>query len=278
MSGVLYINCFKNSETYFNALTKAHEFQQLTESNKPGYSFRKGILLSEVTGGTEGIEFNLMRSPTNFVGPTEGFVDIDREIIQTVNNIANTHFSNIVPFNHVLAQVYHNSVVHGKQKKARIGKHSDKTTDIHEKGLIAFITFYDRPVTNPNAMCKLRFKSKKDSLDDFEILLEPGSVLIIDLEINRDYTHEISPSWLNVEDSPTRLGYVLRASKTKAVYRDHKVYIKDESGNLIPLRVPNDQDRKEIKEYYLQENKTNDKINYNLDYSLNEGDYLKPLC
>jgi hypothetical protein len=45
------------------------------------------------------------------------------------------------------------------------------------------------------------------------------------LEMNRLYTHEISPSHLPMDLIPLRLGYVIRCSKTKAIYKDNKTYI-----------------------------------------------------
>jgi len=55
--------------------------------------------------------------------------------------------------------------------------------------------------------------------------LYPNSVFIMSLEMNRLYTHEISPSHLPMDLIPLRLGYVIRCSKTKAIYKDNKTYI-----------------------------------------------------
>ncbi len=53
----------------------------------------------------------------------------------------------------MLAQTYHNSTTEdGKQKKARISRHSDKTKDMPSNSVMAFCTFYD-------------FKSLFDSVD-----------------------------------------------------------------------------------------------------------------
>ena len=45
------------------------------------------------------------------------------------------------------------------------------------------------------------------------------------LDSNRLYTHEIIPSSLPIEKLPIRMGYVIRCSKTKALYNDGKTYL-----------------------------------------------------
>ena len=276
-AGWYFKNVFGNDSKYFDSVTKAHKFQNLTESDKPGQSYRTGIYLSNVENTKQGKEFNLMRCSTNFIGPTEQFVDCDHEIIEKVNKIAHEKYPDAPNLNHVLAQVYNNSVINGKEKKARIKGHSDKTKDMPDNGIIAFVTFYDQPVENEMAMCKLRFKSKGDTKKDFQVLLEPGSVFVIDLETNRQYTHEISPSLLNVDKSPTRLGYVIRCSNTKAVYKDNKVFIVD-NDKLEELQKPTMDNRKYIKNKYFDENSKVSKVCYDfINFSLNEGDYLEPI-
>ena len=45
--GVYFRNFFDDKD-YFSLLSKEHEFQDLTESNKPGISYRKGIYITKV--------------------------------------------------------------------------------------------------------------------------------------------------------------------------------------------------------------------------------------
>lgn len=305
--GVYFRNLFGSSD-YFNLLEKAHCFQSLTESNKPGSSYRKGIYITDVVNNDDHIKFNLLRCSTNLDGPTDAIKQVDNEIITTVNNITNNFFENNAKLNHVLAQIYENTKYGGfnknSEKKAKIKSHSDKTKDMPRNGLMAFCTFYNgfdelanvgvkKSKTNLYDYCykdetvltKLRFKLKnivkeKDShnnyIDKFDLVLYPNSVFIMSLNMNRLYTHEIAPSSLSVDKLPTRMGYVIRCSKTKAVYKNNQTYI-DENGTYIKLEKPTDDDIKKLKDIYHKENTSDELIDYgSIYYSLNEGDYVEP--
>jgi len=146
---------------------------------------------------------------------------------------------------------------------------------MYKNGLMAFCTFYDSEPKREDSMCLLRFKLKGDHdhlVKEFNITLHPNSMFLMPLETNRMYTHDISPSRMNVSDTPTRLGYVIRSSNVIAKHIDGKTYI-----NGKELRKPTPEDRKEIKDLYMLENSTTDIVNYpEILYSLNDGDYLKP--
>ena len=110
-----------------------------------------------------------------------------------------------------------------------------------------------------------------------DIILKPNSVLIIPLLTNRLYTHEIKPSKLPIERMPTRMGYVVRCSKTKAVYKDNKTFIIDNDGEH-ELQPMTDEKMTHIKTLYYKENMTADVIHYgNIYTSMNNGDYMRPL-
>jgi hypothetical protein len=266
--GVYFNNLF--DKDYYNSILSEHEFQILTESNKTTNAFRKGIYLTNVD--TE-LKFNLLRCSSNLSGSTDNFRKTDKEIIDKLNKKAKELFDMPIEFNHVLAQVYENKIINNKEKKSRIKSHSDKTKDMPSQGLIAFCTFYSYNTDNINSLTKLRFKSKKDvDNDNFDVILYPNSVFIIPLSTNRLYTHEISPPILPVDKIPTRLGYVVRCSKTAAIYKDGKTFI-----NNMPLEYPKEEDIIKLKEFYLKENMTSDVIVYDeFNFSLNNGDYLMP--
>jgi hypothetical protein len=64
----------KEGNRYFAAIRANHRFQGLTESNKPGVSYRKGLYLSDVTeddSNGQDLHFHLLRCSTNLDGPTE---------------------------------------------------------------------------------------------------------------------------------------------------------------------------------------------------------------
>ena len=275
----------------------------LTESNKPGVSFRKGIYLSDVATEGDTSEFHLLRCSTNLDGPTLAFADEDREIIAKVNQLARQNFEQTTEFNHVLAQIYENSVTtndvnRSKEHKAKIKSHSDKTKDMPANGLIAFVSFYSSDVssykTNPHdrfnrhfkdasVLTQLRFKLKNDvqhlSLaKDFRVTLYPNSVLLIPLSTNRLYTHETVPPTLPVGRFPTRLGYVVRCSKTQAIFRDGATFVKSKDRADVKLAKPLQADVTEMKRLYQEENATADMVQYgDVYFSLNEGDYKRPL-
>lgn len=179
-----------------------------------------------------------------------------------------------------------------------------------KNGLIAFCTFYKNYVQG--RFDEKRFKEMKRSKDDrydycwkttsiltrlrfklknslrtttqiplvpqFDIILYPNSVFIMSLSTNRLYTHEIIPSILPVEMIPIRMGYVIRCSKTKALYREGQTYLMEEEKKYVKLEKPQTEDIRKLKKQYYQENTTDDIIHYgNIYFSLNEGDYRKPI-
>jgi hypothetical protein len=300
--GVYFKNLFTFDKDYFNLINNEHEFQALTESNKPNDAFRTGIYLTNVEKTDDEIKFRLLRCSSNLHGPTDNFRTTDNEIVNTVNEYSSQFFETKADLNHVLAQIYQNKTVKINdkimEKKAKIKAHSDKTKDMPENGLIAFCTFYkfndsngvkkskdelyDYHYKNKSVLTKMRFKLKENNIEttlihNFDITLYPNSVFIIPLSTNRLYTHEIIPSVLQIDKIPTRMGYVIRCSNMEAVFKNNQTYI-NENGNHIKLEEPNVDGRKELKDLYFKENVTDNIIHYNKFYfSLNKGDYEQPI-
>ena len=295
--GVLYPSYFENS--LYGDVAGAHTFADLTESNKPSDgSYRKGVYITRATPEPDGsIAFKLLRCSTNFANPTDACRPVDDRIIGDVNAMAACCFDGAVELNHVLAQVYTNVVTDGKQRKARIPSHSDKTKDMPSHGLIAFVSLYE---FNPavaytregydvrrhgmSALTTLRWAEKGGAGRKVDVLLSPGSVLLVSLEVNRLFTHEIKPSALPVDLLPTRLGYVVRCSKTDALHAaDGATYIVTAAGERVALRKPTHDDMSELRTLYFLENSTSDVIVYSsathgdvVPYSMNAGDYMAP--
>lgn len=303
--GVYFRKLFNDDLNYFNLISKEHKFQMLTESNKPNNALRTGIYLTHVEESKESNEskdpeestkFKLLRCSSNLSGPTDNFRDIDNKIVTKVNNVAKLFFDNPAELNHVLAQIYKNKYDDtGKEKKAKIKAHSDKTKDMPINALIAFTTFYDSDndndsksdifdlvYKNDSVLTKLHFKLKKEIKDEhyvkeFSIKLYPNSVFIISLETNRLYTHEIRPSTLPIDKMLTRMGYVIRCSKTNAIHKDDKTYIV-EKDKLTELRYGTDEDFYSLRKLYFEENTTAKSIHYNnIYFTMNKGDLEKPL-
>jgi hypothetical protein len=297
--GVHFRNAF-NTEGLFEMIESSHRFLPLTDSNKGSKALRTGTYLSKVIETDKGIESHLLRCATNIDGPTDNFRDIDNKIISTVNTIAKQFFDDPAELNHVLAQIYENV---SDRQKARISSHSDKSKDMPADGsIMAFCTFlryrvddsikqsglshtdfFDYCYGKTSVFTRLRFRLKSgvertDLPNEFEVILYPNSVFLMSLSTNRLYTHEICPSSLPASKIPIRLGYVIRCSKTIAVFKDGKQHIVNDMGECVEMARPDTESITKLKKDYFDENTTIDKIDYGeVLLSLNEGDYLRPI-
>ncbi|GAA0961407.1 hypothetical protein GCM10009550_53950 [Actinocorallia libanotica] len=299
--GVYYRRFFGPDTDQFHRISAEHAFQSLTESTKPGTAHRSGIYLTPVTRNGDELHFRLLRCSTNLSGPTENFRPTDTHIVEALNREAAAIFRNQAPLNHVLAQIYHNTLAttERKQSKARISTHADKTKDMPVNGIMAFCTFYDRldklhplaedtfdrGVKSTSGLTKLHFRLKEPAggpdgtalPPQFTLTLYPGSVFFMPLSTNRLYTHEIRPSGLDADLLPTRLGYVVRCSNTEAVHKNGHTFLKLD-GDLVPLEPPTPAGMNELRRLYAEENKTSSFIDYGdkFVFSMNTGDYLAP--
>ena len=299
--GVYYRRYFDPGNDHFGRIRAEHEFQSLTESTKPGTAHRSGIYLTPVTQDGDELHFRLLRCSTNFSGPTEGFHPTDTSIVDALNREAAAVFRDPAPLNHVLAQIYHNTLATAerKQAKAKISSHADKTKDMPVNGIMAFCTFYEeldklRPlaadafdygVKNTSGMTRLQFRLKEPIEEgdgaalpsQFSVTLYPGSVFFMPLSTNRLYTHEIRPSTLGAELLPTRLGYVVRCSNAEALHRGGQTFLKM-AGDLVELEPPTPEGMDELRRLYAEENRTSSFIDYGDDilFSMNAGDYVAP--
>ena len=314
--GVYYRRFFNPDLDFFNKIRTEHVFQALTESNKPGTAHRTGIYLTPVDEEVNGdLRFRLLRCSTNLAGPTGSFRSSDQHIVDTLNQEADCIFQNQAPLNHVLAQIYRNTPSAGRGKKAtkaKIKDHSDKTKDMPENGLMAFVTFYDTVemsklsplrtdpfdygVRDTSALTKLVFRLKACVLEGdpastlprhFSLTLHPNSVFFMPLSTNRLYTHEIRPSQLDAQLLPTRMGYVVRCSDAEALFRDGQTYLQQKEGSkgqsdtnpaLVKLEPLTSEGMTELRHLYAQENRSDKVVDYGeVLFSMNKGDYVKPL-
>lgn len=309
-----YFNLISNEHT-FQTLTESKKPSDAYRtgiylSEVEALSFPENTSHNILSESETETKFKLLRCSSNLNGPTDNFRTTDKIIISQVNETAKHYFEEKTTLNHVLAQIYQNKVVvsdDGKktEKKAKIKDHSDKTKDMPRTGLIAFCTFYknysNKTFTDDSAhikqstsnifdycfrdqtvLTKLRFRLKKMVTDptltkQFDVTLYPNSVFIISLRTNRLYTHEIMPSSLSIDKIPTRLGYVIRCSKTDAVHINNQTYIR-EGTTYTKLIEPDLESIKALKELYYKENMTDELIHYDaLYFSMNDGDYKKPI-
>ncbi|MEU2673154.1 hypothetical protein ABZ622_30690 [Streptomyces sp. NPDC007164] len=301
--GVYYPRFFGPGADHFGRISAEHAFQSLTESTKPGTARRSGIYLTPVTQNGDELHFRLLRCSTNLSGPTESFGPTDTGIVEELNREAAAVFRNQAPLNHVLAQIYHNTLATAgrKQSKAKISAHADKTKDMPANGIMAFCTFYDRldklrplaedafdyGLKGASGLTRLHFRLKDPNGErdgaalpaQFTLTLHPGSVFFMPLSTNRLYTHEIRPSPLDAESLPTRLGYVVRCSSAEAVHKDGQTYLKAAGdGDLVKLGPPTAEGMDELRRLYAEENRTSSFIDYGDEFlfSMNSGDYVAP--
>ncbi len=299
--GVYYRRFFDTDVDHVARILGEHTFQSLTESTKPGTAHRTGIYLTRVEKQQDALHFRLLRCSTNLSGPTDNFRSTDRAIVDALNAEAPLIFSGAAPLNHVLAQLYPNTPADAdkKQAKARISSHADKTKDMPDHGIMAFCTFYkdlDRLAPIPgdpfdhghrriSALTRLRFRRKETATDDdsaapdqFTITLYPDSVFFMPLATNRLYTHELVPSELDAARLPTRLGYVVRCSKTEAVHQAGRTFLLQD-GARVQLEPPTPEGMSDLRRRYAEENRTAAHIEYGADFrfSMNAGDYQAPI-
>ena len=141
---------------------------------------------------------------------------------------------------------------------------------------------FDLCYKNTSVLTTLHFKPKTTDgmLKTFSVTLYPNSVFMIPLSTNRLYTHEIRPSVLDGSMIPTRMGYVVRFSKTNAIYDVYLgTYIYKNVDEWLFLRKGTEEEIEHLRDLYLKENKTTDVIDYNepVWFSMNSGDYKKPI-
>jgi hypothetical protein len=296
-AGVYFRRFFEDD--YFHRICAEHTFQALTESSKPSKAHRTGIYLTPVRQHGDELHFRLLRCSTNLSGPTENFCATDHRIVDALNREAALLFRDHAPLNHVLAQIYANTpAVDGqKQTKAKISSHADKTKDMPADGIMAFCTFYDGldklgPLASDpfdhgyhgkSGLTRLHFRPKAsgsgaaDVLPEFSLTLYPNSVFFMPLSTNRRYTHELQSSMLNAEMLPTRLGYVVRCSKTGAVHKDGRTFL-ELGDQRVAMEPPTEQGMVELRALYASENRTDAIIDYGdkFLFSMNGGDYQAP--
>ena len=305
-AGVYYRRFFDLGDDHFGRISAEHEFQSLTESTKPGTAHRSGIYLTPVTQDADELHFRLLRCSTNFSGPTENFRPTDTRIVEELNREAAAVFRSPATLNHVLAQIYHNTLATAerKQAKAKISAHADKTKDMPANGIMAFCTFYDQldklqplaedafdyGIKGVSGLTKLHFRLKESAEESteglheefalpsqFTVTLYPGSVFFMPLSTNRLYTHAIRPSMLDASQLPTRLGYVVRCSNAEAVHKDGQTFLKV-AGDVVELEPPTEDGMDELRRLYAEENRTTAFIDYGdkILFSMNAGDYDAP--
>ncbi len=66
--GVYFKNYFNTGIDYFESINSEHQFQALTESNKPTNAYRTGLYITKVTSDKSTKSFHLLRCSSNLDG------------------------------------------------------------------------------------------------------------------------------------------------------------------------------------------------------------------
>lgn len=247
---------------------------------------RTGCYISNVSHTVDGDTFSLLRCSTQFKQGTHQMMDSDKEIFSRVNDLVRQTYGTAYPeLNHALLQCYHNH--------SSIGTHSDKTRDMPERFIIAFVTFY-KDIPLPEERAKIRFYKKSlgrakpesateahskarwelDPNCDLEIVLDHGSVILTTDYVNTNYCHTIIETSGNAE----RTSYTMRTSCVSAIARpDGIVTLLDGR----PLLEATYDDRKALKKLYVDENVETTRVVYPAElepFTVNIGDLLAPVC
>lgn len=126
--------------------------------------------------------------------------------------------------------------------------------------------------------------AKNTMVKKFDIVLYPNSLFLMSLSGNRLYTHEIVASPIPIAHLPTRMGYVIRCSKTTSCYTNDSAHIlvtgdKGDDQCMKKMEPSTKETATAIKQIYFLENSTSQLVSYpTILCSLNSGDYLPPIC
>ena len=73
------------------------------------------------------------------------------------------------------------------------------------------------------------------------------------------------------------MGYVVRCSNVEAKFMNNETFI-NENGNLIKLEPMTSESIQNLRNSYIEENKTENLVEYGeVHFSMNLGDYEKPI-
>ncbi len=202
----------------------------------------------------------IVRTTTVYSKPANQFKQVHRDLI---SKISNTLPNLNLQFNNGLVEVYNNQY-------RTMGFHSDQAQDLVPNSYICICSFYSDD-SNKNIR-KLIVKNKTTNQES-TIILSPGSIILFDLETNKNYLHKII-----LDNQPNQidtkwLGITLRLSKTFIKFVNEIPYF---SNKQVELKIANEQEKKDFYLLRSQENKSIDFVYSELYFTISPSDLMNP--
>jgi len=236
------------AETIFENVTKGRIGNHLVLPNKKGVP--------------------LVRTTSKYTIPPHTFSSVHLEITEAIRQQKPSDLTDI-HFNNALIEVYDSTY-------RKMKYHSDQSLDLKPNSWVGLFSCYEHPEElNDQTKRKLKIKHK-DSLEEFEIILNHQSVVLFSLNTNAHYLHKIVLEQVTgqkpVEKENRWLGITFREADTFVQFKDGVALL--ENGKQLTLANEN-----EAKEFYQlrgQENRGIDFVYPRLSYTLSIGDTLPP--
>ncbi|MEO1030975.1 MAG: hypothetical protein AAFX55_06205, partial [Bacteroidota bacterium] len=154
---------------------------------------------------------------------------------------------------------------------------SDQCLDVEKNSFIALFSCYEKPKElSLQSIRKLKIKDK--STDEETVFdLTHNSVILFSTSTNSKYLHKIVLEPVKgmkpLESDNRWLGITFRNSNTFVRFKDDRPYF----SNGHPLELADDHQRKAFFQLRSQENKGNDFVYPELNYTLSSADLLAPV-
>ncbi len=249
----MFTKCIIQQENVFDELSKSTKFDDVVNG-------RKGAILVDINNEDKLVP--IVRTTTMYDKPAQHFLSIHYDLIE---NIKRTSNNPDLKFNNAMIEMYDSSY---RTMKA----HSDQALDLDPLSHICIFSCYNDPFIPKSYMRKLKIQ-RKNSDDQFDIILEHNSFLLFSLDTNQRHLHKIV-----LEDSASNnykwLGVTFRMSKTYIKFINEIPYF--HSTNKV-LRIASTDEKKG---FYICRSKENQSVEYvypEIDYTISVSDTLYPI-
>jgi hypothetical protein len=199
----------------------------------------------------------IIRTTTIYPSPPLKFDSIHFEIINKIQNLcpfAKLHFNN------AMMEIYTNNY-------KTMSYHTDQALDLQEKSYICIFSCYKNP--NAKNIRKLYVKNKITN-ESCEYNFYNNSFLLFSTETNKNHVHKIILN--NTSDNSEWIGITFRLSKTFIKFDEKNI---PRFLNNQILRIANEEEIQQFRQYKNLENITVDFIYPEIDFSISPSDLMK---
>jgi hypothetical protein len=245
-------NKLENNEFCYNTLEQSFKFSTIGKG-------RRAANLVELNGN---FEIPIVRTTTVYEQPAEKFNNILYKILDKIKEIHQN-----LKFNNALIEIY-------EEAYNSMRFHSDQALDLEPNSYICIFSCYK----SLNNLRKLVVKNKFQNKIVDEILLDDSSIVLFSLDTNSTHLHQIKnvENEMNntIEEKNNWLGITFRLSKTFVKFDETNMKIPMLIRSNKPLRLANEEEKKEF--YRMRKNENNQiKFEYpELDYTISISDCL----